>query len=237
MKKLPIGIQTFKKLRDEGCVYVDKTDIAYDLIEAGSYCFLSRPRRFGKSLFIDTISEIFKGNKELFKGLAIYDKWDWSKTNPVIKIDFGKGEYRTEEATLLTLKSKLYDYAEEYGVTLAETSLVSLMFANLIREVSKVTSSGVVILIDEYDKAIIDNITNKEQAKNNQDILGGFYAAIKSSDQYLRFEWVANMETPTNYYYVRFIIQPTLANLGIKVLSKINLIYRIGWHWGVATLP
>jgi hypothetical protein len=93
-KKLPIGIQTFSEIRDpkENFVYVDKTDIAFDLIDRGKYYFLSRPRRFGKSLFLDTLSEIFKGSKHLFEGLAIYDKWDWNQSFPVINISFAVGE-------------------------------------------------------------------------------------------------------------------------------------------------
>jgi len=99
MKKLPLGIQTFKKIRDknENYLYVDKTEIAKKLIERGTYYFLSRPRRFGKSLFLDTLKEIFEGNRELFEGLHIYDTWDWSVTYPVIKFSFGAGVMRVEK--------------------------------------------------------------------------------------------------------------------------------------------
>ncbi|WP_299229841.1 AAA family ATPase, partial [Sulfurihydrogenibium sp.] len=96
MKKLPIGIQTFEKIINENCYYVDKTHFIKKL-EQGGYYFLSRPRRFGKSLFLDTVKEAFSGNKELFKGLYIYDKWDWSKKHPVIKIDFTEGNIKTPE--------------------------------------------------------------------------------------------------------------------------------------------
>ncbi|RKX84841.1 MAG: hypothetical protein DRP58_06685, partial [Spirochaetes bacterium] len=93
MTKLPTGIQTFSEIREDNYAYVDKTEHIYNLISSGKYYFLSRPRRFGKSLLIDTISELFKGSKEYFKGLFIYDKWDWESKYPVIKISFGSGDY------------------------------------------------------------------------------------------------------------------------------------------------
>ncbi|MCX8085079.1 MAG: AAA family ATPase, partial [Calditerrivibrio sp.] len=96
MKKLPIGISTFRTIIEENYVYVDKTKEAYELIENGQYYFLSRPRRFGKSLFLDTLRSIFEGKKELFEGLYIYDKWDWSKKYPVIRISFNTGDYTSK---------------------------------------------------------------------------------------------------------------------------------------------
>src|SRR5574344_1782617 len=109
LKKLPIGIQTFSDIIENNYVYVDKTDIAYNLIDNYKYAFLSRPRRFGKSLFLDTLRNIFEAKKELFKGLAIEDKWDWDVSYPVIHINFAKGkiESRTEldEAIIRTLRN------------------------------------------------------------------------------------------------------------------------------------
>lgn len=93
-KKLPIGIQTFREIREEGYYYVDKTGIARQLVEEGKYYFLSRPRRFGKSLFLDTLAELFAGNEPLFQGLAIHDHWDWGRRYPVIRISFGEGFYK-----------------------------------------------------------------------------------------------------------------------------------------------
>jgi len=103
MKKLPIGIQTFKDIIEEDFVYVDKTEFAYKLISRGRYYFLSRPRRFGKSLFLDTLKDIFQGNKDLFKGLYIYDKWDWSVRYPVLKISLRSGVIRDKERLFLKL--------------------------------------------------------------------------------------------------------------------------------------
>jgi len=107
MQKLPIGIQTFRDIREESYIYIDKTDIAYDLITSERYFFLSRPRRFGKSLFLDTLKNIFEGKKELFEGLAIYDKWDWSETYPVIKISYEKYQLFTSLVSSLMQRREM----------------------------------------------------------------------------------------------------------------------------------
>ena len=189
MKKLPIGIQTFKTIREENFAYVDKTEIAYNLIDAGRYYFLSRPRRFGKSLFLDTLSEIFKGNKELFEDLAIYDKWDWDRKFPVIKIDFGTGRCNTQKALEQKLKTVILFNAKELDVdlTLDDDQDCGQQLFELIYAVHNKYNEQVVILIDEYDKPIIDNIMDKEQSKINRDILASFYSTIKGADSYLRF--------------------------------------------------
>lgn len=118
MKRLPIGIQTFAKLRDpeEDFIYVDKTRHVLELVKSGQYFFLSRPRRFGKSVLISTLYELFRGNKELFNGLYIEDKWDWSKKYPVIKISLGGGDFGNEERFQNKLRRILQDNAEEYGI-------------------------------------------------------------------------------------------------------------------------
>ena len=119
MKRLPIGVQTFAKIRDpkENYVYIDKTDIAFRLIDSGSYYFLSRPRRFGKSLFLDTLGCLFEGKKHLFEGLAIHDKWDWSETWPVIRVSFGGGEYSSPMLVYKKITEMLRLNAETLGVT------------------------------------------------------------------------------------------------------------------------
>ncbi|MDR0683285.1 MAG: AAA family ATPase, partial [Dysgonamonadaceae bacterium] len=119
MKKLPVGIQSFEDLRKNNYLYVDKTADIYKLISLGKVYFLSRPRRFGKSLTISTIQAIFEGRKDLFEGLYIYDKWDWEKTNPVIRIDFGGMANRATEEVKLSLTHRLNEAAIKYGVTLS----------------------------------------------------------------------------------------------------------------------
>ncbi len=108
MKKLPTGIQTFSKIREDNYAYVDKTENIYNLIQNGTYYFLSRPRRFGKSLLIDTIAELFKGSKEYFKGPYIYDKWDWNVKYPVIKINFGGGDYSCRKSTIRSIRNQCF---------------------------------------------------------------------------------------------------------------------------------
>ncbi|HOK93484.1 MAG TPA: AAA family ATPase, partial [Spirochaetota bacterium] len=156
MKKLPIGIQTFKDIRSDDYIYIDKTEIALDIVKSYRYVFLSRPRRFGKSLFLDTLRNIFEGKKELFKGLAIYDKWNWEETYPVIKISFG-GSTKAEEL----INSIIYNLQQnERALNLQEEIFnredYAIYFAELIEAAYNRYNQKVVILIDEYDKAILD---------------------------------------------------------------------------------
>lgn len=192
-KKLPIGIQTLKKLRQEGCIYVDKTNIAYKLIEQGSYYFLARPRRFGKSLFLDTLSEIFKGSKELFQGLAIYDKWDWNTKYPVIKFDFSEGSNVSEEMILNSIRTKIYENAELLNLELKENKDLSILLSNLIKSANKKYNQQIVILVDEYDKPIIDNISNQDLSINARNILANFYSGIKSCDKFIKFVFITGV--------------------------------------------
>jgi hypothetical protein len=199
-KRLPIGKQTFSVVRDpeENYVYIDKTQFAHKMIEAGGdYYFLARPRRFGKSLFLDTLSEIFKGSKELFEGLYIYDKWDWAQQFPVIKIDFTGGAFSSKASILETLKLVLESNCENLGVNGVDviSSEPGLSLQKLIGEVSRKYNKRVVVLIDEYDKPIIDNIgnENKTSALNAREVLRSFYSAIKASDQYLRFVFMTGV--------------------------------------------
>ena len=183
MTKLPTGIQTFSEIREDNYAYVDKTKDIFRLIDNGKYYFLSRPRRFGKSLLIDTISELFKGSKEYFKGLYIYDKWDWSVTYPVIKISFASGDYSSIEG----LKEKIDLIIEDNCDTLGLDFSKHKNLIRLIKGAYNKYGHKVVVLVDEYDKPLIDVITNREQAENNRRIMGNFYSAIKDSDRYVRF--------------------------------------------------
>ncbi len=178
MKKLPIGIQTFQKIREDNYLYVDKTGIAVDLIDRYRYVFLSRPRRFGKSLFLDTIHNLFEGRKNLFTGLAAENTNDWSKTYPVIKISFGAGNFREQaefhERMLLLLEQN----EERLGVPGKSASPVN-RFDSLVKRAYKRHQEQVVILIDEYDKPILDNIDQPEMAVFARETLKNFYSVIK----------------------------------------------------------
>ena len=193
MKKLPIGIQTFSKIIEENCYYVDKTQIALKLIQGSGYYFLSRPRRFGKSLFLDTLSEIFLGHKELFKGLYIYDKYDF-RPHPVIRISFGSGDYSLDESqTINEIRHILEDNLETLNLECKDLDDFKNCFKQMIRESYNKYNQKVVILIDEYDKPILDNITNREKAKKARDILKNFYSVIKDSDRYIRFVFITGV--------------------------------------------
>ncbi|MBL0708165.1 MAG: ATP-binding protein [Sulfurimonas sp.] len=187
LQKLPIGIQTFSEIRDkkENYLYIDKTDIAYELLDDSKYIFLSRPRRFGKSLFMDTLQEIFQGNKELFEGLYIYDKWDWEVKYPVIKIVFGKilNSRQLETSIIDSLEVN----GERLGLECKNIEDYAICFKELIRKSYEKYNQKVVILIDEYDKPILDTIDKIEVAKENRDILSRLYTEIKNADEYVKF--------------------------------------------------
>ncbi len=192
MKKLPIGIQSLSNIREDNYIYIDKTKEALELIENSKYYFLSRPRRFGKSLFLDTLSSIFEGKQELFKGLYIYDKYDWSKSYPVIKIDFGNQKAKTEEELKTFILHRLSDIAKKYGIEL-KREIYYEAFKELITALKEKTNSQVVVLVDEYDKPILDNIENLPLAKEFREILKGFYTIIKGADEDLKFAFLTGV--------------------------------------------
>lgn len=190
MKKLPIGMQTFSEIIEEKYLYIDKTEEIYNLLTGGGkYYFLSRPRRFGKSLMVSTLKEIFSGNKKLFKDLWIYDKWGWEKY-PVIHLDFLGLQYGSKKELIETLEFMVNGSARTYGIELKEKRY-DKKFKELIEALSR--KNKVVILVDEYDKPIIDNIENRETAWENRNILRTFYESIKGADQYLKFVFITGV--------------------------------------------
>ena len=183
LRKYPIGLQSFQEIRKGGYVYIDKTEIIYRMVETGKYYFLSRPRRFGKSLLVSTIEQLFKGSQELFEGLWIHDRWDWSQTHPVIHFSFsnmGVSSIGLEEA----LYGALEDNANRLGVTLTKNGY-DQQFRELIEKVS--ARGQVVILIDEYDKSIIDFLEDTAKVEANRAIMKNFYSILKDSDAHIRF--------------------------------------------------
>jgi len=191
MKYLPIGIQTFEKIRNSNYYYVDKTMFVKKL-ENGGYYFLSRPRRFGKSLFLDTLKEAFSGNKELFKGLYLYDNWDWEKKYPVVKISFASGNIRTSDILLDLMTSQVNRISEKEKINLKEKR-PSQMFLELIEKLYEKYNQQVVVLIDEYDKPILDAIENIEVARENREILKDFYSVLKGMDPYLKLAFLTGV--------------------------------------------
>ncbi len=192
MKKLPIGIQTFKKIIDGDYLYIDKTKDIYELITNNSYIFLSRPRRFGKSLLVSTIKEIFEGNKKLFEGLYIYDKWDWKDRYPVIKIDF-YGDLRSPQSLEKNILHFLKQNQKNLDVECDDINEYDTCFKELIEKSYEKYQKPVVILIDEYDKAILDNLDQMEVAHKNREILRAFYSIIKGSDRYIKFVFLTGV--------------------------------------------
>ncbi|MDR0763584.1 MAG: ATP-binding protein [Bacteroidales bacterium] len=187
MQKLPIGVQTFEILRQEDYLYVDKTQQIYNLVSLGRIYFLSRPRRFGKSLLISTMEALFKGKQELFNGLWIYDKWDWTQQYPVIRIDWTNIKRTSKEEMEISTLGMLQDIAEMHNVTLTK-KYASDAFSELIKRVSQKIGKRVVVLVDEYDAPILDSIgTSQENITQIKRWLHDFYVILKASDEYLKF--------------------------------------------------
>ena len=191
-RRLPIGIQTFRKIREENCYYFDKTAYIQRLIDEGTHYFLSRPRRFGKSLFLDTLKELFEGNEPLFKGLYIHDRWDWSVRHPVIRLSFGSGNFKESGDLQANLLDQLAAIERRTGVVV-EAETVPGHFAYLIEALHDRAGQPVVVLVDEYDKPILDALEVPEVACANRDFLRGLYATIKDSDAYIKFTFLTGV--------------------------------------------
>ena len=185
-KKLPIGIQTFAEIRQENHYYVDKTAYILRLIDEGKCYFLSRPRRFGKSLLLDTIAELFEGRRELFEGLHVDALWDWSRQFPVIRISFSDGVLHSQQTLDQKMRELLSAQQKRHGIECRNSS-ISGWFAELIQELHQRSGQRVVVLIDEYDKPILDNITEPVIAREMRDGLRDLYSVIKGQDAHIKF--------------------------------------------------
>ena len=186
LARLPLGLQTFAKVREGNFAYVDKTPQALDLANAAGVYFLARPRRFGKSLFLDTLRNLFEGRRELFQGLYAEENWEWAVKYPVIKLDMS-GTSDSVAALRTVLEGKLRRAAKRLGVELTKTCEPVKLFEQLIEEVHDLHGHPVVLLIDEYDKPMIDNIDDMELAQQMLKQLRGFYSIIKAADEHLHF--------------------------------------------------
>jgi len=193
-KRLPIGIQSFARLRETNSYYVDKTRLIGNLIDQGDYYFLSRPRRFGKSLFLDTIKALFEGREALFEGLHIHDQWDWSSPpHPVLRLSFD-GKYSEPEDIERSILTQLDLIAHSAGLQLDQARGTGPeRLQTLIYHLHQTSGRRVVILVDEYDKPILDVLHNPETAMSNREYLRGFYGIIKGSAAYVRFAFVTGI--------------------------------------------
>ena len=182
-RRLPIGIQTFRQIREEGYYYVDKTGYARRLADdAGKHYFLSRPRRFGKSLFVDTLKELYEGSEELFRGLAVHDDWDWTRRHPVVRLSFAGGNFGRPGLLPARVMEQLADAERRSGTSASDDATAPGRFARLLAALHERTGSRVVVLVDEYDKPILDALDDPEQAKTNREDLRGLYGMLKDCD-------------------------------------------------------
>ena len=191
-RRLPIGIQTFREIREANCYYVDKTAYIRRLTDEGKHYFLSRPRRFGKSLFLDTLKELFEGNESLFEGLDIHNGWDWSVRYPVVRLDFGSGNYGERGDLHKETMAQLDAIEEEAGVA-PRHDTAAARFRHLIQALHRRDGQRVAVLVDEYDKPILDALEAPEVARANRDYLRGLYSAIKVSDAHIQFAFLTGV--------------------------------------------
>ena len=190
--KYPIGIQDFEKLRTNGYSYVDKSRFVYKLATEGEYYFLSRPRRFGKSLFLSTLEAYFQGKKELFEGLAIYDlETEWKKY-PIFHIDLNTANFREKDSLYMVLNDYLTTWESKYGARESEATL-ALRFKGVIARASEKEGCGVVILIDEYDKPILQTLRDPELQAKHRAQLKAFYSVLKTQDRYIKFAFLTGV--------------------------------------------
>ena len=190
--KYPIGIQNFEDLRRNGYKYVDKTNFVYKLADEGKYYFLSRPRRFGKSLFLSTLEAYFQGKKELFEGLAIYDlETEWKKY-PIFHIDLNTANFREKDSLYNVLNDYLTGWEEKYGTRESEATL-ALRFKGVIARAAEKEGCGVVILIDEYDKPILQTLRDPELQAEHRAQLKAFYSVLKTQDRYIKFAFLTGV--------------------------------------------
>ena len=214
MKQLSTSIYTFEKLRQENCVYVDKTEYLYKLVtDASQQLFCARPRRFGKSLTVSTLEAIFRGKRELFEGLYIAGQnYDWQEY-PVVHLDFARTDMRDLDKLQMSLCFQLSQIGEEYGISLQGNNPV-VMFDTLLRNLAQQSNHGVVLLVDEYDKPIFEHIEDKEDAEEFRKFLSSFYQIIKGAEAQERFVFLTGVTR--------------LAKLSI--FSKLNNLFDLTMH-------
>ena len=195
MQTLPIGVQDFVQLRQDNLLYVDKTARLLELIKNGRRYFLSRPRRFGKSLTLSTLYAMFRGRKDLFIGLAT-EQWvtEQSETpSPVLRLDMSSlGSYSNREGLNRNLVQRLEEIAEDNELELKATANCEEMLRQIIRSIFK-RGGSVVVLIDEYDKPILDNLLNLTKVDEMREVLRSFYTVLKSCDEYLKFVFITGI--------------------------------------------
>ena len=183
---LPTGIQNLRKIRESDCYYVDKTGFALRMVREGKHFFLSRPRRFGKSLFLDTLKELFEGSRELFEGLQIYERWDWSASHHVVRLDFSDGDFTQPRGLQASLSEQLGAMERATAVERFSESAPGRL-RDLVIALHQRSGQRVAVLVDEYDKPILDALKDENLALANRNALRVLYSVIKSCDAHIRF--------------------------------------------------
>ena len=191
-RALPIGIQSFRNIRERDCHYVDKTGYAVRLFQEGTHYLLSRPRRFGKSLFVNTLKHLFEGDRDLFAGLEAYYIWDWSVRYPVVKLSFGGGNLKHPDSLKTRVQEQLLDHEIACEVEARHQSEEGRL-QHLIRILHGQSGQQVAVLVDEYDKPILDALDDPDCARANRDYLSGFYSVIKDCDEHVRFVFLTGV--------------------------------------------
>ena len=191
-RRLPLGIQTFREIREGDYYYVDKTAYLRRMADGGKHYFLSRPRRFGKSLLLDTLKDLFEGNEALFAGLHVHDHWDWSVRHPVVRLSFGGGHFR-EPGHLHANVMAQFDAVESDAVASPGYAAAADRFRHLLLALHRWAGQRVVVLVDEYDKPILDALDLPDVARANRDFLRGLYAVVKDCDAHVRFTFLTGV--------------------------------------------
>ena len=187
-RKLPTGIQAFRKIREEGCYYVDKTAYIHRLATEGTHYFLSRPRRFGKSLLVDTLKELFEGSEALFRGLHVHGRWDWSVAHPVVRLSFAAGSFDRQGALEADFADQMARIERLAGVS-CDYATPHRRFAGLVEALHAQTGRQVVVLVDEYDRPIVEALGDAPLAKSNRSFLRGVYGIVKDADALIRLSF------------------------------------------------
>ena len=193
LKRLPVGIQTFEKIIDNDMLYIDKTEYIWNMIHLSNYIFLSRPRRFGKSLLVSTLQAYFEGRKDLFKGLFIETvEKEWTEY-PVLRFDMSTAKHCDKEELLLELSNKLTRYEAIYGKGAADEVKPNQRFQGLIERAHEKTGKKVVILIDEYDAPLLDVVHKNEELESLRQVMRNFYSPLKYCDPHLDFLFITGI--------------------------------------------
>ena len=190
--KLPVGIQNLREIREEGHYYVDKTPHILRLAEGGKHYFLSRPRRFGKSLLLDTAKELFEGNRGLFAGLHAESHWNWEVRHPVLRISFGSGLFTEPDGARRSFEAQMDRLAQRLDLDVGRHEGPERL-ASYVETMCRRAGERVVVLVDEYDKPILDALEDPDLARANRDYLRGLYSVVKDSDAHIRFSLIAGV--------------------------------------------